>query len=168
MIALPVLRCGFFKQTDSTVIVFGNYAKLLLPSPAFAFTASLYILNVIHTQLRNKYLSLADKVTSTALHLIHIVCLLLLISMLWHRQAIFESKGDKLSSSAECRIRTQGLRHLFASRLNACWQTDWAIEDQATQLPNENLSLADKVTSTALHLIHILWIETYWKCINFA
>ena len=33
-------------------------------------------------------------------------CLLLLMSMLWHRQAIFESKGDKLSSSAECRIRT--------------------------------------------------------------
>ena len=58
-------------------------------------------------------------------------CLSLLISMLWHRQAIFESKGDKVSSSAECRIRTQGLRHLFASRLNACWQTDWAIEDQA-------------------------------------
>ena len=29
-------------------------------------------------------------------------CLLLLISMLWHRQAIFESKGDKLSSFAEC------------------------------------------------------------------
>ena len=51
--------------------------------------------------------------------------LLVLISMLWHRQAIFGSKGDTLSSSAECRIRTQGLRHLFASRLNACWQTDW-------------------------------------------
>ena len=61
-------------------------------------------------------------------------CLLLLISMLWHRQAIFESKGDKLSYPAECRIRTQGLRHLFASRLNACWQTDWAIEDQAKNL----------------------------------
>ena len=61
-------------------------------------------------------------------------CLLLLISMLWHRQAIFESKGDKLSSSAEGRIRTQGLRHLFASRLNARWQTDWAIEDQAKNL----------------------------------
>ena len=57
---------------------------------------------------------------------------LLLISMLWHRQAIFESKGDKLSSTAECRIRThQGLRHQIASRLNARWQTDWAIEDQA-------------------------------------
>ena len=39
-------------------------------------------------------------------------CLSLLISMLWHRQAIFESKGDKLSSSAGSRIRThQGHRH---------------------------------------------------------
>ena len=55
--------------------------------------------------------------------------------MLWHRQAIFESKGDKLSSSAESRIRThQGLRHQIASRLNAHWQTDWAIEDQAKNL----------------------------------
>ena len=45
--------------------------------------------------------------------------------MLWHRQAIFESKGDKLSSSVECRIRThQGLKHQIASRLNARWQTD--------------------------------------------
>ena len=32
--------------------------------------------------------------------------LLLLILMLWHRQAVFESKWDKLSSSAEYRIRT--------------------------------------------------------------
>ena len=62
-------------------------------------------------------------------------CLLLLISMLWHKQAIFESKGDKLSSSAEGRIRThQGLRHQIASRLNARWQTDWAIKDQAENL----------------------------------
>ena len=51
-------------------------------------------------------------------------CLLLLVLMLWHRQTIFESEGDKSSSSAECRIRTQGLRQLFASRLNACWQPD--------------------------------------------
>ena len=29
---------------------------------------------------------------------------ILLISMLWHRQAIFESKGNKLSSSAEYRL----------------------------------------------------------------
>ena len=59
---------------------------------------------------------------------------LLLILMLWHRQAIFKSKGDRLSSCAECRIWTQGLRHQIASRLNARWQTDWAIEDQTKNL----------------------------------
>ena len=68
--------------------------------------------------------------------------LLFLISMLWHRQAIFESKGDKLSSPAEGRIRThQGLRHQIASRLNARWQTDWAIEDQAKKLELDSPSL---------------------------
>ena len=61
-------------------------------------------------------------------------CLLLLISMLWHRQAILISKGDKLCSSAECRIWTRGPKHQFASRLNARWQTDWAIEDRANKL----------------------------------
>ena len=60
--------------------------------------------------------------------------LLLLISMLWHRQAIFKSKRDKLCSSAECRIGTRGPRHQIASRLNARWQADWAIEDQAKNL----------------------------------
>ena len=69
-------------------------------------------------------------------------CLLLLISMLWHRQAIFGSKGVKLSSSAESRIRThQGLRHQIASRLNAHWQTDWAFEDQAIKLEIDSPSL---------------------------
>ena len=33
-------------------------------------------------------------------------CLLLLISMLWQGQVIFELKGDKLTSYAECRIPT--------------------------------------------------------------
>ena len=60
--------------------------------------------------------------------------MLLLISMLWHRQAIFKSKADKLSSSAEGRIWTRDPRHQIASRLNAHWQTDWAIEDQAKNL----------------------------------
>ena len=91
--------------------------------------------------------SKGDKLLHTYIHTyIHIyihtyihtcihTCLLLLISMLCRRQAIFESKGDKLSSSAEGRIRThQGLRHQIASRLNAHWQTDWAIEDQAKNL----------------------------------
>ena len=83
--------------------------------------------------------------------------LLLLISMLWHRQEIFESKGDKLSSSAECRIRTQGVRHLFVSRLNACWQTDWAIKDEA-----------EKLNSTArpydIYIYHPLY--TSWPITN--
>ena len=60
---------------------------------------------------------------------------LLLITMLWHRQPIFESKGDKFSSTAEYRIWThKGLRHQITSRLNAHWQTHWAIEDQAKNL----------------------------------
>ena len=61
-------------------------------------------------------------------------CLLLL--------AIFESKGNKLSSSAECRIRTQkGLWNRISSRLNAHWQTDWAIEDQAIKHELDSPSL---------------------------
>ena len=60
--------------------------------------------------------------------------LLLLISMAWHRQAIFESKRDNLSSSADCRINPEGLWNPIFSRLNACWQTDWAIKDQAKNL----------------------------------
>ena len=80
----------------------------------------------IHTYIHNTY--------------IH-TCLLLLISMLWHRQAIFKSKGDKLCSSAECRIWTRGPRHQIASRLNARWQTDWAIEDQAKKLELDSPSL---------------------------
>ena len=67
--------------------------------------------------------------------------LLLLISMLWHRQAIFKSKGDKLCSSAESRIWTRDPRHQIASKLHARWQTDWAIEDQAKKLELDSPSL---------------------------
>ena len=34
-----------------------------------------------------------------------------LLLLIGHMQTIFESKGDELSSSAECGIWTQGLRH---------------------------------------------------------
>ena len=74
---------------------------------------------------------------------------LLLISMLWHRQAIFKSKGDKLFSSAECRICTRGPKHQIASRLNAPWQTDWAIEDQAKNL-NSTARFYDQRASSPL------------------
>ena len=86
---------------------------------------------------------------------------LLLISMLWHRQAIFESKEDKLSSSDECRIRTQGLRHLFASRLNARWQTDWAIEDQAIKLELDSPSLWSASIQPTRHIYIYIYIYIY-------
>ena len=53
--------------------------------------------------------------------------LLLFISMLWHWQAIFESKGDKFSSSAECRIRTQRVSETQSS-------ADWMPVDKPTEL----------------------------------
>ena len=43
--------------------------------------------------------------------------LLLLISMLWRRQAIFKSKGDKSCSSAECMLWTRGPRNQIACRI---------------------------------------------------
>ena len=58
---------------------------------------------------------------------IYRLCLLLLISMLWHRQAIFESKADKLSSSAECRIRTQRVSGTESP-------ADWMPADKPTEL----------------------------------
>ena len=57
----------------------------------------------------------------------YIYIYLLLISMLWHRQAIFESKGDKLSSSAESKIRTQGVSETQSS-------ADWMPADKPTEL----------------------------------
>ena len=59
---------------------------------------------------------------------------LLLILMLLHSQALFKPKGDKLSSSAECWIRTQGIWNRISGKLNARWQTDWANEDHAKNL----------------------------------
>ena len=54
-------------------------------------------------------------------------CLLLLISMLWHRQVIFESKGDKLSSSAECRIWTWKSQDTYSP-------ADWMPTHKPTEL----------------------------------
>ena len=90
---------------------------------------------------------------------------LLLISMLWHRQAIFKSKGNKLCSSAECRIWARVPRHQIASRLNARWQTDWAIEDQAKNLNStarpydqRAFSPLDPTVSWLLHLALAIYI----------
>ena len=47
--------------------------------------------------------------------------------MLWHRQAIFESKGDKLSSSAESKIRTERVSETYSP-------ADWISADKPTEL----------------------------------
>ena len=101
--------------------------------------------------------------------------LLLLISVLWHRQAIFKSNGDKLCSSAECRIWTRGPRHQIASRLNARWQTDWAIEDQAKNL-NSTASPYDQrafipLESTVSWLSHLalaIYIYIFYPSIHLS
>ena len=99
--------------------------------------------------------------------ILHIWCqiLMLLISMLWNRQAIFKSKGDKLCSSAECRIWNLRPRHQMVSRLNARWQTDWAIEDQAKNLNSKarpydqrTFSPLDPTSSWLSHLALAIYI----------
>ena len=74
---------------------------------------------------------------------------LLLISMLWHRQAIFKSKRDKLCSSAECRIWTRDPRHQIASRMNPRWQTDWVTEDQANTWTRQPVPMSSE------HSVHL-------------
>ena len=103
----------------------------------------------------------------TYIHTYIHTCLLLLISMLWYRQVIFESKGDKLSSSAECRIRAQGLRHLFASRLNACWQTDWAIEDQAKTWTRQPVPMISEHSAASTPHSHLALAIYMFAVVNF-
>ena len=77
-------------------------------------------------------------------------CLLLLILMLWHRQAIFESKGDEVAFLCRMHSNLEVSRHLFASRLNTHSQTDWAIEDQAKNL-NSTVRWWVSIQPTWLH-----------------
>ena len=92
--------------------------------------------------------------------------LLLLILMLWHRQAIFESKGDKLSSYAESRIRTQGVSETQSS-------ADWMPADKPTELSRIKLKTWTRqpVPMISKHSAHLtplpfgirtwLWRYTY-------
>ena len=92
--------------------------------------------------------------------------MLLLISMLWHRQAISESKGDKLSSSAECRIRTQRVSETQFS-------ADWMPADKPTELSRIKLKTWTRqpVPMISKHSAHLtplpfgirtwLWRYTY-------
>ena len=91
---------------------------------------------------------------------------LLLISMLWHRQAIFESKGDELSSSAEDRIRTQRVSDTYSP-------ADWMPADKPTELSRIKLKTWTRqpVPMISKHSAHLtplpfgirtwLWRYTY-------
>ena len=67
--------------------------------------------------------------------------------MLWHRQAIFESKGDKLFSSAECRIRTQRVSETQSS-------ADWMPADKPAELSRIKLK---NLNSTAKQTDQLMW-----------
>ena len=80
-------------------------------------------------------------------------CLLLLISI--HTYIFVVVNFDALAQASDFRIERRqlvflcweqdsnpgGLWNPIFSRLNACWQTDWAIEDQAKKLEFDSPSL---------------------------
>ena len=82
------------------------------------------------------------------------------------RQVVFLCWRQDLNPGPQTPNRQQtGLRHLFASRLNACWQTDWAIEDQLKNLNStarpydqQAFSPLDLITSWLLHLALAIYI----------
>ena len=59
----------------------------------------------------------------------------------------------------------EGLRHIFASRLYACWQTDWAIEDQAKIWTRQPVPMISKhsahLTPLPFGIRTWLWRYTY-------
>ena len=76
----------------------------------------------------------------------------------------FRMEGDTLSSSAKCRIRTQGLRHQIASRVNAHWHwTDWVIEDQAKTFTRHPIPVISEQSahSTPLPVCFRKWLWRY-------
>ena len=100
------------------------------------------------------------------LFLIYIYIYMLLISMLWHMKAIFEPKGDKLSSSAESRIRTQRVSETQSP-------ADWMHADKPTELSRIKLKTWTRqpVPMISKHSAHLaplpfgirtwLWRYTY-------
>ena len=58
----------------------------------------------------------------------------MLILIHWQQMSDIESKGDQLSYSAECMIRTQDHLNRISSRLKVHPQTNWAIEHQTEAL----------------------------------
>ena len=94
-------------------------------------------------------------------------CLLLFISMLWHRQAIFESKGDKLASSVECRIRTQRVSGTESPADYTCVRVSYHIDyKNTTEVPKVNWQKQWAKIETlrqALYMLHRLRTAFIYK-----
>ena len=87
-----------------------------------------YIPTYLHTWMHACIHIYMHTYTHTNIHAcIHTYIFGVVISMLWHRQAILESKRDKRYSSAECRIRTQRVSETQSS-------ADWMSVDKPTEL----------------------------------
>ena len=132
----------------------------MLPRPRLDLsgTPGLRLFGLLHTYMHT--------CMHTYIHTYIQTYLLLLISMLWHGQAIFESKGDKSSSSAECRIRTQRVSETQSS-------ADWMPADKPTELSRIKLKTWTRqpVPMISKHSAHLtslpfgirtwLWRYTY-------
>ena len=90
----------------------------------YVYIVSLHVYIIKYTCIHT-YLAYIHTYLAFILNQIYIF--VVVISMLWHRQAIFESKGDKLSSSAEGKIRTQRVSDTYSP-------ADWMPADKPTEL----------------------------------
>ena len=91
---------------------------------------------------------------------------LLLISMLRHGQSIFQIERGQVVFLCWIQDLNQVLLNRISSRLNARWQTDWAIEDQAktwTQQPVPMIS-EHSAHSTPLPFGFRAWLWPWISC----
>ena len=87
--------------------------------------------------------------------------LLVLILMHWQQGSDIELKGDKLSSSVECRIWTQGLWNQIFSRLRACLQTYWVIDNQAKYMTSVARPFDQMIAKPGNKIATPLWPKPY-------
>ena len=103
-------------------------------------------------------------------HLVVAICMLV-VSMLWHRQTIFESKGDRLSSSAECRIRSlevsdtklpaDGRPTHKLTELSRHTTTFWRLDVFRLLF---KITLGSKLNSCNISLLFLFWRRLLREC----
>ena len=99
---LPLLNAGFEPKVSDT---YSPADWMLADKPTELSRIKLKNLNSTARPYDQQAFSPLDLTASWLSHLALAIYMFVVVNfMLWHRQAIFESKGDMLSSSAECRI----------------------------------------------------------------